>query len=200
MKNIGITSVWEDLDDKLLTPGQLQGYPWKLCVWRFKLAMWKVGGIKIESAAGRQKFLPKWNGTLWKMENFRKSVRRRKFSMWKFFRDSTMLKLSSRGFRKCGTFWACELLKWSYCCSKSDDVGRTRVASKIRVVLRKSPRSQFWLLSKILLRGFFYIYLKNPLRGILLSSQNCDRGNFSLHHLFLLATRVLPTSSDFEQQ
>jgi len=109
-----------------------RGTPESSVVWRFKLAMWKVSGIKIESAAGRQKFLPKWNGTLWKMENFRKSVRRRKFSMWKFFRDSTMLKLSSRGFRKCGTFWACELLKWSYCCSKSDDVGRTRVASKIR--------------------------------------------------------------------
>ena len=131
-----------------------RGTPESSVVWRFKLAMWKVGGIKIESAAGRQNFLPKWNGTLWKMENFRKSVRRRKFSMWKFFRDSTMLKLSSRGFRKCGTFWACELLKWSYCCSKSDDVGRTRVASKIREVLEKAQVSQFWLKSKILLRGF----------------------------------------------
>ena len=27
---IGITSLWEDLEDKLLTPGQLLGYPWKL--------------------------------------------------------------------------------------------------------------------------------------------------------------------------
>ena len=132
-----------------------RGTPESSVVWRFKLAMWKVGGIKIESAAGRQKFLPKWNGTLWKMENFRKSVRRRKFSMWKFFRDSTMWKLSSRGFRKCGTFWACELLKWSYCCSKSDDVGRTLVASKNRWCNEKFPRSQFWLESKILLRGFF---------------------------------------------
>ena len=122
-----------------------RGTPESSVVWRFKLAMWKVSGIKIESAAGRQSFLPKWHGTLWKMENFRKSVRRRKFSMWKFSRDSTMLKLSSRGFRKCGTFWACELLKWSYCCSKSDDVGRTRVASKIRWGYEKAPRSQFWL-------------------------------------------------------
>ena len=29
--NIGITSLWEDLEAKLLTPGQLLGYPWK--VW-----------------------------------------------------------------------------------------------------------------------------------------------------------------------
>ena len=28
--NIGITSLWEDLEAKLLTPGQLLGYPWKL--------------------------------------------------------------------------------------------------------------------------------------------------------------------------
>ena len=26
-ERIGITSLWEDLDDKLLTPGQLLGYP-----------------------------------------------------------------------------------------------------------------------------------------------------------------------------
>ena len=73
----------------------------------------------------------------------------------KFFQDRTMSKLSSWGFWKCGTFWACELLKWSYCCSKSGHVGRMRVASKNRVVLQKAPRSQFWLYSKIQLRGFF---------------------------------------------
>ena len=38
MTNIGITSLWEDLDDKLLTPGQLLGYPWKL------------GGIKVQTS------------------------------------------------------------------------------------------------------------------------------------------------------
>ena len=30
-QEIGITSLWEDLEAKLLTPGQLLGYPWK--VW-----------------------------------------------------------------------------------------------------------------------------------------------------------------------
>ena len=29
-QNMGITSLWEDLEAKLLTPGQLLGYPWKL--------------------------------------------------------------------------------------------------------------------------------------------------------------------------
>ena len=32
--------------------------------------MWKVGGIKIESAAGRQNILPQQNGNSWKMEFF----------------------------------------------------------------------------------------------------------------------------------
>ena len=34
-KKIGITSLWEDLEAKLLTPGQLLGYPWK--VWGIKV-------------------------------------------------------------------------------------------------------------------------------------------------------------------
>ena len=41
------------------------------------------------------------------------------FLMGKFFKDRTMSKLSSRGFRKCGTFWAYDLFNGSYCCSKS---------------------------------------------------------------------------------
>ena len=52
---IGITSLWEDLEDKLLTPGQLLGYPrkpWGITVQTSYAYMWKVGGIKIESAAG----------------------------------------------------------------------------------------------------------------------------------------------------
>ena len=42
-----------------------------------------------------------------------------------FFTDRTMWKLSSRGFRKCGTFCACDLSKGSYCCSKSAEGGKS---------------------------------------------------------------------------
>ena len=39
----------------------LWGTPENFGVLRFKLALWKVGGIKIKSAAGRQKITkPKW--------------------------------------------------------------------------------------------------------------------------------------------
>ena len=50
------------------------GSPEKFGVERFKLTIGKVGGIKIESAAGRQIFLPKGNGSSWKMEIFYSSA------------------------------------------------------------------------------------------------------------------------------
>ena len=46
------------------------GTPENFGVQRFKLAMWKVGGIKIETAAGRQKVFACRHANLWKMEFF----------------------------------------------------------------------------------------------------------------------------------
>ena len=75
--------------------------------------MWKVGGIKIESAAARQKKNASGGGISWKMEIFCKSLRTRKFSMGKFFGASTHGIVTHSGFRKCiwkvGTtnFWPC---------------------------------------------------------------------------------------------
>ena len=57
--------------------------------------------------------------------------------MGKFFRDRTMRKLSSRGFRKCGTFGSCELFNGSYCCSKSTDFEIFGPSPKIRGVKKK---------------------------------------------------------------
>ena len=54
-----------------------------------------------------------------KTASFAKNPSPRYFLMGKFFQDRTMSKLSSRGFRKCGTFWAYDLFNGSYCCSKS---------------------------------------------------------------------------------
>ena len=61
--------------------------------------MWKVGGIKIESAAGRQKKNASGDGISWKREIFCKSLRTRKFSMGKFFGASTHGILAHSGFR-----------------------------------------------------------------------------------------------------
>ena len=122
--------------------------------------MWKVGGIKIESAAGRQKKNASGDGISWKREIFCKSLRTRKFSMGKFFGASTHGIVTHSGFIKCiwkvGTtnFWPC------FACLKLGDAGRTRVASKIRAVLEKASRSLFWLKSKILIAHKFLEHLR----------------------------------------
>ena len=61
--------------------------------------------------------------------------------MWPILRG-TMWKLTSRGFRKCGTFWDLEVSNQSYCCPKfghfqSIYFGKCRCPKKI-------PRPQFW--------------------------------------------------------
>ena len=65
------------------------------------------------------------------------------FCVGKFFRDRTMRKLSSRGFRKCGTFGSCELFNGSYCCSKSTDFEISGLSPKIRGVTKKKNCHNF---------------------------------------------------------
>ncbi len=63
--------------------------------------------------------------------------------MGKFFQDRTMWNLSSRGFRKCGTFGSCELFNGSYCCSKSTDFEIFGLSPKIRGVKKKKNCHNF---------------------------------------------------------
>ena len=63
--------------------------------------MWKVGGIKIESAAGRQKKNASGDGISCKREIFCKSLRTRKFSMGNLFGVNAHGILTHSGFRKC---------------------------------------------------------------------------------------------------
>ena len=65
------------------------------------------------------------------------------FCVGKFFRDRTMRKLSSKGFRKCGTFRSCELFNGSYCCSKSTDFEILGPLAKLRGVTKKSHGHNF---------------------------------------------------------
>ena len=52
--------------------------------------MWKVGGLKIVTAASRRIILPGWHRNWWKSAFFYKTLRTQKFSMWKFFEGSTL--------------------------------------------------------------------------------------------------------------
>ena len=56
---------------------------------------------------------------------------------------STMWKLTSWGFRKCGTFWCLELLKRSYRRSESDDSEIFDLSPKISGVQKKSHGHNF---------------------------------------------------------
>ena len=61
-----------------------------------------------------------------------------------------MRKLTSRAFRKCVTYWACEVLNGSYRPSKTDESEKTGPSSKLRGVTKKrhGHNFQFWALSR----------------------------------------------------
>ena len=61
-----------------------------------------------------------------------------------------MWKLTSWAFRKCGTFWACEVLNGSYRPSKMDDSEKTAPSTKIRGVKKKrhGHNFEFWALPR----------------------------------------------------
>ena len=89
----------------------------------------------------------------------------RNFYVASYFRWGTMWKLTSWGFRKCGTFWCLELLKRSYRRSESDDSEIFDLSPKISGVKKKSHghNFEFWLLiwigpGKYHVRPMFYSY------------------------------------------
>ena len=59
-----------------------------------------------------------------------------------------MRKLTSRAFRKCGTYWACEVLNGIYCWSKSEGCEILAPLAKIRGRKKKQHflTGQFWAL------------------------------------------------------
>ena len=89
----------------------------------------------------------------------------RNFDVASYIWGGTMWKLTSWGFRKCGTFWCLELLKRSYRRSESDDSEIFDLSPKISGVKKKSHghNFEFWLLiwigpEKYHVRPMFYSY------------------------------------------
>ena len=109
----------------------------KFGTWAFRWAMGRPSSIKIVRLAAIWNFFRGGNGKLQKTAFFAKNPSPQHFCVGKFFRDRTMRKLSSRGFRKCGTFGSCELFNGSYCCSKSTDFEIFGLSPKIRGVKKK---------------------------------------------------------------
>ena len=144
MKNIGITSLWEDLDDKLLTSGQLQGYPWKLCGMTVQTSYvegqwhqnWVCSRPTKKSSVQQRKFVKNWFFLLFGLQLENEERYRDGSNGWN---DAYINGQQMPCWQKvaAGPFWPC------FACPKLGDAGRTRVASKNRVRFR-SWKSAFF--------------------------------------------------------
>ena len=79
---------------------------------------------------------------------FHKTLIPRNLLKEKNIQDRTMWKRTSWRFQKCGTYWACQLLNGSHCCSKSKDCEILAPLAKIRGVTKKrhGHNNEFWAL------------------------------------------------------
>ena len=110
----------------------------------------------------------------------------------------SMWKLTSRAFRKCGTYWACHVFNGSYRPSKMDESEKTGPSPKISGVKKKKTRPQFWKL-----RLEIESALKQPCWSHADSisepkTENCGRVSFFGHLLSLKF--VLHFSPNFDGQ
>ena len=80
----------------------------------------------------------------------RKSAKNRNLLKEKNIQDRSMWNLTSWRFRKCRTYWACELLNGSYRPSKMDESEKTGPSPKIRGVKKKrhGHNFEFWALPR----------------------------------------------------
>ena len=115
--------------------------------------MWKVGGLKIVTAASRRIILPGWHRNWWKSAFFYKTLRTRKFSTGKFFEGSTHGILTHSRFRICVLKGSATHFRPCYSCPKSGEGGKTRFASKIKVVYKKIRHNFHFLASTRNQRG-----------------------------------------------
>ena len=98
------------LEAKPMTPGRLTHE--KIWVKRFKLALWKVGGLKIKGTQARYFFGGDGQGNQGKTELFWESLRTQSFQREKFsgqeptesFRTQESENLYQRGYK---IFWPC---------------------------------------------------------------------------------------------
>ena len=114
-----------------------------------KASNFNIGRIKIVwifFRCGNEKML--------KIDFFHKTLIPRNLLKEKNIRARSMWNLTSWRFRKCGTYWACEVLNGSYRPSKMDESEKTGPSSKIRGVTKKrhGHNFEFWGLKRIAYR------------------------------------------------
>ena len=156
----------------------------KFGTWAFRWAMGRPSSIKIVRLAAIWNFFRGGNGKLQKTAFFAKNPSPRYFLMGKFFQDRTMWKLSSRGFRKCGTFGSYDLFNGSYCCSKSAQGSKSVFVPKNKRCQKKKTRSQFWVFGPAIESALGKPTFFRPDSTPALKTKNCGR-------VFFLQCRIL---------
>ena len=151
--------------------------------------MGRPSRIKIVRLAAIWNFFRGGHEKLQKTAFFAKNPSPRYFLMGKFFRDRTMRKLSSRGFRKCGTFGSCELFNGSYCCSKSAQGSKSVFVPKNKRCQKKKSRPQFWVFGHAIESALGKPTFFGPDSTPALKTQNCGRV-FFLWHRFWMSKKI----------
>ena len=105
-----------------------------------KWAMGKSSNFNIVRSAATWNFFRCGHEKMLKTDVFHKTLIPRNLLKEKNIQDRTMWKLTSRAFRKCGTYWACEVLNGIYCWSKSEGCEILAPLAKIRG-RKKKPKA-----------------------------------------------------------
>ena len=120
------------------------------------------------------------------------------FQILYHIQGTTIGKLTSRGFRKCGTFWVYDFLKGSYWLSKFSNISIFfNIQNRCH---KKKTRPQFWFFGlETNSQGNSYggpdlLFVSDP------KTQNCGRVFFFWHRLFFGTNTLLLPCADFEQQ
>ena len=112
-----------------------------------------VEGVNLQNCpiAGHLKSFRSGHEKMLKTDVFHKTLISRNLLKEAHIQARSMWKLTSRAFRKCGTYWAYQLLNGSYCWSKSDNVEILAPSAKIRGVTKKrhGHNNEFWGLKRI---------------------------------------------------
>ena len=96
--------------------------------------MWKASIFKIVRLAATWIFLGGGNEKMQKNDFFHKTLISQNLLKEANIQARSMWKLTSRAFRKCGTYWACHVFNGSYGPSKMDESEKTSPSPKIRGV------------------------------------------------------------------
>ena len=99
--------------------------------------MWKASIFKIDRLAAVWIFFWCGNEKMQKNDFFHKTLISQNLLKEANIQARSMWKLTSRAFRKCGTYWACHVFNGSYRPSKMDESEKTDPSPKISSVKKK---------------------------------------------------------------